>query len=97
MRFVITVLGVNLVFRMFNLPVHEVSLNCVFFSCTCEICTTRNSLFMKLINLVIFTQDQKGDPLNVLSSICTAGSASKLQESANVVVQWSNDNDMRLN
>ena len=23
--------------------------------------------FMKLINLVIFTQDQKGDPLNVLS------------------------------
>ncbi len=24
---------------------------------------------MKLINLVIFAQDQKGDPLNVLSSI----------------------------
>ena len=27
-------------------------------------------LLMKLINLVIFTQDQKRDPLNVLSSIC---------------------------
>ncbi len=63
--------GVSLVFRMSNLPGHEVSLYCVFFTRTSEICTTRNFLFMnfKLINLVIFTQDQKGDPLNVLSSI----------------------------
>ncbi len=60
---------VRLVFRMCNLPGYEVTLYCVFFSCTCEICTTRNCLFMKLINLVIFTQDQKSDPLNVLSII----------------------------
>ncbi len=35
--------GVSLVFRMCNLPGHEVSFYCVFFSCNCEICTTRNS------------------------------------------------------
>ena len=62
--------GVSLAFRMCNLPGHEFSLYCVLFSCTCEIYTARNCLFMKLINLVIFMQDQKGDPLNVLSSIC---------------------------
>ena len=62
-RCVITLFwGVSLVFRMCNLPGHEVSLYCVFFSCTCEICTTRNCLFLKLINLAIFMQDQKVDP-----------------------------------
>ena len=61
--------GLSLVFPMCNLPGHEASLYCVFFRCTCEISTTRNCLFMKLINLVIFTQDQKGDPLNILSII----------------------------
>ncbi len=54
---------------MCNLPGHQVSLYCVLFSCTCEIRTTRNCFSMKLINLVIFTQVQNSDPLNVLSSI----------------------------
>ncbi len=67
---VITLLWrVSLIFRICDLPGHEVSLCCVFFSCTCESCTTRNYLFMKLINFVIFTQDQNGDSLNILSSI----------------------------
>ncbi len=29
--------------------------------------------------------------------ICTSGSASRLQDSANDVAQWSKENDMRLN
>ncbi len=37
----------SLVFRMCNLSGHEVILYCVLFSCICEICTTRNCLFMK--------------------------------------------------
>ncbi len=52
-----------------NLPGHEVSLYCVFLVALLKFAPQEIVFSCNLITLVIFTQDQKGDPLNVLSSI----------------------------